>query len=292
MILLYDCEQFILRTIENCAPHVGKIYVSYSPYPWNAYNKDARKNYANKTNPDIIKESVFIDKIELLKGEWDTEEEQREHCRLKAIEDGFDYLIIQDADEFYLPNCYTNNIKGIIANPNFEVYQTPWIIFWKSTSYVVLNKEHLGTPNTIYSTCPLFAINLHLPVKFESRRVPLSAKSVYRLEGICYHLSWVFSDSDVLSKISTWGHSHQVNKNWYKWKWLGWKPETKYINPMHSIAWTKAIKFEGELPKELLTFENPKQQIVELNKIETFLMKLNDLKQQLELIAKRIYRLK
>ena len=68
LILFYDCDQFILRTIDNCAPHVEKIYVSYSPYPW-SYNPEAREKYRNPSSPDLIKNSRHWNKIQLVEGD-------------------------------------------------------------------------------------------------------------------------------------------------------------------------------------------------------------------------------
>ncbi len=143
-ILFFDCEQFILRTIANCAPFVEKIFITYSPEPWSAYNKNARDLFKNPSNPEILKQSPHFGKVELIEGIWDTEEEQRNDCLKKAKEQGFDYLIIQDADEFYLPEEYEKNIQGIATFPNYNYYRNPWYFFWKSTNVRPYLKTPLG----------------------------------------------------------------------------------------------------------------------------------------------------
>ena len=117
MILYYDCEQFILRTIENCAPFVEKIYILYSELPYSKYNPEARKKYSNTARKEILRESKYSTKIDLIEGNWDNEEEQRNECLYKAKAEGFDFLIVQDADEFYLPEDYKMNIEGMTTNP-------------------------------------------------------------------------------------------------------------------------------------------------------------------------------
>ena len=256
-ILFYNCDQFILRTIANCAAHVDCIFILYSPQPWNAYNRKARSSFPNKSNPELLKRSPHFEKIQILEGIWNTEEEQREHCRQVAKEQGYDYLIVQDADEFYSPESYQDNLRVMREHPDYEVYQTPWINFWKNTKYALVHRSHQGVKKTILSTCPLFAINLKKPVRFESRRVPRASGSVYQLPGVCLHLSYVFSDVDMFSKINTWGHSHQVNKNWFKWKWLAWHPGKRYLNPISSAEWVSAVPYTGTLPSELADFLNP-----------------------------------
>jgi hypothetical protein len=268
LILMYDCNQFILRTIENCAPHVEKIFISYSPMPWVSYNTQARSKFSNKTSPEIIDKSKYKYKLEIVQGVWDSEEDQRNAVREMAIQQGFDYLIVQDADEFYSFEDYEINLQGIVNKPDHEVYQVPWVTFWKNPKYVIQHRDIKNIKRTIYSTCPLFAINLSKEIRFDSRRVPLNCTNVFQLKGVCLHFSWIFSDEDVISKISTWGHSHQVNKFWYKYKWLNWSPPKRNISPFTSIEWVKAIPYKGILPKELLDFPEQDQKFIELSYLE------------------------
>lgn len=275
-ILYFNSHQFILHTLANCATHVDKIFLSYSPKPWSNYNSRAREEFENQSSLEIVKQSKHFSKVEIVEGVWDTEEAQREACRIIAKDQGFDFLIVQDADEFYLPEAYEANIREMELNPNYEVYQTPWINFWKSTQYALVHKQHAGVPNTLYSTCPLFAINLRLPVSFEKRRVPTNSQSVFQLKGTCFHLSYVFSDLDMFTKIKTWGHAHQVSSYWFKWKWLAWHPGKRNINPFNSVEWVEAIPFTGTLPAELQNFENPTHVSIQLTWYDQLQENLHD----------------
>ena len=263
LILYYDCDQFILRTIENCAPHVEKIFIAYSPLPW-TYNPEARKNFENPSSPDLLRQSPHQDKIQLIEGTWETEEAQRNEVLDQAKSEGFDYLIIQDADEFFCTEDYQLNLKTIEQNPNFSFYRTPWMQFWKSTKWVILCKYSYlyknGRPDKKYyntTTCfsMAFAINIKANVRFQRCRMPTNVDDYYVLPGICYHLSYVMSDAQVERKIRTYGHTNQIDhKNWLKWKWYGWNPKTRFLHPIESQVWTKAVPFSGRLPKELADF--------------------------------------
>jgi hypothetical protein len=144
-----------------------------------------------------------------------------------------------------------------------------------------VHRAHAGVAHTILGTCPLFAINLNKQVKFESRRVPLAAKSVFQLPGVCLHLSYVFSDLDMFTKIGTWGHSHQVNKNWYKWKWLAWHPGKRNLNPISSVEWPRAVRYTGPLPPELMDFINPQHVSIQLSWWDQLHERLHDVGQWL-----------
>jgi len=270
-ILFYDCDQFILKTIENCAPFVEKIYIMYSPEPWNAYNKQARNNYKNTSNPEILKQSKYYSKIQLITGVWATEEDQRNECLEMARKEGFDYMIVQDADEFYNPSEYQKNLEQILHNPDHYFYRCPWYLFWKSTKYVIMNFYPLFFGNEKYAPSyklteinfnPCFAVNCKKDIKFKDRRM-LTRKEFFMLDGICFHLSYVLSDKQVESKLRTWGHSHQVNiESWLKTKWYGWTPETKNINPLGGISWRKAKLYTGPIPAELEGFDPGEQKYV------------------------------
>lgn len=265
MILMFNAEKFILRTIENCGPFVDKIFVGYSKVPWNAYNKNARIEFVNQSNVELLKESKFYNKLEIVEGIWDTDEGQRNAILKCARDQGFDYMIFQDADEFYLPEDFQKNLQAISNHPGYMLYQTPWINFWKNLNYVTVCREHNGEKNTIFSTCSAFAMNLKKNPETQltfARIFPTN--DIYQLSGICFHLSYVLSDKEVYAKINTWGHSHQVTKNWYKWKWLSWTEQTQNIHPLGPGEWVRAIKYEGELPKELHGFPVPEQVTIPL----------------------------
>lgn len=283
MILYFNAERTILRCIDNCAPFVDRIYVSYSEKPWSSYNPDARATYKNNSDPNLIKTSRHYHKISWIEGEWDTEQAQRNDVVRAARNDGMDYLIIQDADEFYFPEAYEQNKKGIIQNPDHPYYYNPWINFWKNLDYIVLERKNiLGTKMSPYSDNANFAINLNYKKElwFDfARRVNAPYENAFKLPGVCLHLSYVYNDDDVFMKIKTWGHSQQVQQQWYKYKWLAWKPGTRYINSMMGPVWHKAKKYEGPLPEELKDFPQIEQQYIALTPAEKFSEGLYNLNQ-------------
>ena len=245
-MLYFNQDKWILKTIENSAPFVDKIYIAWSEKPW-SYNKNSL-NFKNDSNVDFLKNSKYYNKITIIKGEWKLDEDERNSCLIKAKEDGMDYLITQDADEFYTFKDYKKIIDGIKKNPDYDFYTTPWIVFWKNYDYIVVGKD--GKKIIGY---PEIAINLNKNIKFIRCRRPNSTNHK-RLDAICYHMCFVFdSDEDCWKKINTWGHSHQFKiEDWYKKFWLNWTPELKNIHPINPEAWHKTIKFSGDLPEVLL----------------------------------------
>ena len=249
--MVFNCsEDMLLRMINNCGSFVEKIYIAYSEYPW-IHNPEARNRYKNNTDLNTLKKSAYYYKIEFIFGEWNTDMEERATCLAKAKNDGFDYLIIQDADEFYSFEDLEKNLIEIEKNPDYDIYETPWMCFWKSTDYVLTNRK-----NSPIVGFPEFAVNCKSGVA--SVRTRTVQDSVYRLSGLCYHLSYVLSDEDVYSKIKTWGHTAQFNnEKWYKEKWLQWNLYTRNLHPVSPREWKIATKFDGQLPEVLIDFKSP-----------------------------------
>jgi len=270
-ILMFDCSQFILRTIDNCAPFVEKIYIAYSELPW-TYNSEARNLYRNTTSKDIINESPHRHIIELVEGVWGNEEDQRNACLERAKADGFDYLIIQDADEFYTDEAYQVNLDEITRNPA-DIYTNPWYVFWKSTKYILESKD-----GELTSINPGFAISCKSDVKFRSCRLTTSSSS-YRLSGVAYHLAYALTDEQVLRKISTWGHSQQFNRSsWYYRTWLRWNEATQNLHPIGPTYWRRAVRFDDELPKCLDGFIIDRKEEVSITFLDTLWDLFEDMK--------------
>ena len=90
-VLIYNVDRFLLPMLDNCGPHVDRIYASWSPVPWSAYNRNARKDFRNRTSPELLKQSRYCDKIVLITGEWVDEASQRNEVLERARTDGMDF---------------------------------------------------------------------------------------------------------------------------------------------------------------------------------------------------------
>jgi hypothetical protein len=266
-VLMFDCEKTILRMLDNCGPHVDKIFVTYSSLPW-TYNERARKEFKNSTDKNILEKSNFFSKIQLIEGEWETEEDERNNC-LKFVKDqNFDFLIIQDADEFYTKEDYQKNLSEIRKQPWYELYQSPVRSFWKNLHYILVNKNE--TIN--------FAINCNKEIKFKSLR-STNAKKKLKLSGICYHLTTVLTDDEYKKKLAHWGHATKFRQEeWFQKKWLKWNESTKNLHPLTPWHWKKAIRYDGPIPAELEGFEEPIVEQYNKNSYEIFFDKWYDFK--------------
>ena len=255
-VLLYNVDRFILAMLENCGPHVDRIYATWSPVPWNAYNAAARSEFKNKTSPEILQQSPYREKISLITGEWPDEASQRNAALKQARADGMDFLIVQDADEFYAPADYAANIRFLAQHLDADYFRGRWYVFWKTTDWVL---EYLNEGGLL-SNNENFAVNCRRPVSFSRlRSVEADWRSAPVVPGPCYHLSWLYSDEEVWEKISTWGHAQQVSARlWFDTKWRGWRPTSRCLSPSRPTAtYWRAVRFIGELPPGLEALNQP-----------------------------------
>ena len=246
-IPLFGQDKWIMKNIENAYPHVDKIFIAYSNLPWN-YNSEARNIYNNSFDIKNIVESKFRDKIEIIYGDWLKEEDQRNACVDKAKEFGINYLMIHDADEFYFNHEFVNMLNFIKNHPNYDIYTVPWICFWKSFTYALVDDN-----NNMIVGYPQVWINLDRNVRFVNKRKPSGSNIINIIGTICYHASYVLTDEELLEKLKTWGHHNDFNVNeWYENVWKGWEFNSINLHPINPSAWKRVVIFNKTLPEILI----------------------------------------
>ena len=242
-VLAYNVSRFIKPVLENMAPYVDKIYVAYSEKPF-GYSAHSRSAKINPTSIDEIKRVDLGGKVEIIEGDWLTEEDARNACLSRAKFDGFDWLLIQDADEFYTDNAWDQILSALKIAPTKDHFTTTWYNFWKSPEYVLV-----GGNGSIKQTNAGFAIRCKKELNFTKNRTT-NAISTKILDAVCFHYGYALTDIEVLEKIKTWGHSAEFNTDlWYQIKWLDWTEDTKNLHPTYPGIWRQAIRFPLEQPK-------------------------------------------
>ena len=241
--LMANVGRMILQTIKNSGKFVDKIYVAYSPHLW----KYKKHGLVNNDNPGILKESEFYDKITLVEGTWDLDEDQRNAVMKQAQLDGIDYLITQDVDEFY-PDFSKSIIQGISESKNFDYYLCNSHILWKN-GWTCCNEEGVPVDQKME-----VAINLHTPgIHFRRCRRPLGSFPLKArvLPGKFYHGAYIREPEQMWHKLNSWGHAHQIKnaKDWYENIWLNWTPDKRQLHYSRTGPVNQAKKIE--LPQNI-----------------------------------------
>ena len=182
MHLMANVGDMILRTIENCGPHVDAIYVGYSPTLWGYIDHGLK----NQDGPEILKRSRWFGKVRLVEGSWKLDEEERNAVRDAAIRDGMDVLVIQDTDEFY-DDFGGGIVADISERHECAYYLAESVLLWKNL-WRLYGQD--GNPVEQTFEC---AIGLHNPeTTFKRcRRPDLFKKLTFRkVRGIFHHAAY------------------------------------------------------------------------------------------------------
>lgn len=250
-VLAYNVTRYLKPVLENLEPHVDKIYIAHAEKPF-GYIEKSRETFRNPTKIEDIRLASSSSKIEIVSGDWTTEDAMRNACLVKARQDGFDWFITQDADEFYSDVSWKQIKRILLQNKSDDHFTTTWYNFWKSSHYVIVDKN-----GAIKSTNAGFALRCSSDIKFIDRRL---CNNQHRkvIDTPCHHYSYVLSDTEMAEKIATWSHAHQLfSKSWFKYKWLNWNESSKWLNPVSPMEYLRAIPFPMEQPDFAEQFAMP-----------------------------------
>ena len=243
-VIAFNVDPWINIMLNNAACFVDKIYIAYPPRPW-GYSLKARNSIVNSTKLEDIQVSGLPCKVEIVKGDWLDEEETRNCLLNKAREEDYDWMIIQDADEFYTSASWNRLLERLSSLRDYEAAVTPWYNFWKSPEYVIENRG-----SGIKCLNAGFAIKAKdSTCQFRSAR-KVDAKKFVCIDEPCYHYGYVMNSVAMQRKLMSFAHTNDI-KNvalWYELKWLRWSEETRYLHPSSPAHWTKAIRFPLEQP--------------------------------------------
>ena len=241
-ILAYNVNSSLKEVIENISPHVDKIFIAHPKRPW-AYKLGARNNRQNPTSLDFILECSKDHNVEIVKGDWEYEEDTRNACFELAKSQGFDWFMLQDADEFFDEKDWNLILKELKKSKNELFFISNWYNFWKSSEFVIVN-DH----GDIKDGKSNLALRCLKDTKYIRQGIPNIEKSKL-IDVCCYHYGYVKTDFDMETKIKTWAHTNQFdNEAWYKNKWLNWNKNTLNLNPTNPRSWKKVIDFPHTQP--------------------------------------------
>lgn len=242
-ILCFNVDKFMPWVVENCHPYVDRIYLALPSNSWGYCAKKIK-------NPTDLRSEGWLAKFPkcmILDGDWETEEQMRNSCLEMARFEGFHWLVIQDADEFYAETSWILLRNMLAIAPRYvKLIKTTWYTFWKHPSLVVVNRD-----GSIKSTNAGFALRVEKSSYFAKQRQSnwASPREIAVVDIPCFHYGYVLSDEEMLLKLSTWGHVNDFNtQRWFSVKWINWNSHVKYLHPIQPGTWQKAIYFPGEHP--------------------------------------------
>lgn len=228
----FNEESFIKPCIEQFDGFNFPHLVLVSSKPW-------RGGYQMDNTWALAK--MHINNGEVIIGEWPDQAAQFNEGLQILQDEGFDWALIVDADEFYTAEDIGRLVGQIRTTEYDAIYASYMNVYWKTMNYKLYPDQ---------DDYPIIAIKTDKRFR-EKRHVESTCTTTGSLKDITlYHMSYVRSDTDMLKKINSFEHSHEFDiDQWYNDTWLWWNPEALYLHP------TVPNKFERALyspaPKEI-----------------------------------------
>lgn len=221
MIVAFREERLIKQCINQFNEIADKVVVAVSTKPWRGSLKP--------DNTYKLAKSTFA---KVKKGRWKTEADQRNWCMEKLSK--MDYVLICDTDMFF----ERKELKKIKRMKLTErQYGCRMVTYWKNYY------------TSIYPRFPHNSFLIKSDCKFEQDNRIENYTHLPKLLPInCFHLSWVKTDKEVLEKITSYSHSHEIIDGWYENIWL--KDVRVNFAPTVPTDYLKTKKYD--LPKEIL----------------------------------------
>lgn len=206
---VYDDERWLKLSIESIYANCDIIYFLVNEKPWYGVESDNQTTLNCILNfPDIAK------KINLIRGNWSTETEQRNVGLALLKQEKIDYCLVVDADEIYEPIQLKNMFDFARSHPEIDCWHMQWFTYWKSMNYIIHPKEPFE---------PVFLTKVQ-STSFVNNRLVTAPKHelIPPAIGICHHMSYARSNQEIQKKISTFSHANEILPDWYQQIWLQW----------------------------------------------------------------------
>lgn len=164
-----------------------------------------------------------------LVGEFDPDEHQR-HAGLDHFKN-CDWCLIVDCDEFYTQEDI-KKILDFLKTADKEIYKVEkMFVYFKSPDYTATRQDGEHGP-------PIVAMKPHM--RFRSIR-DADYPDYFIPDTTLYHLSYIRTDDQMKTKISSWGHAHEVNPYWFENVWQKWTPEMMNFHPTEPNIFYKSV---------------------------------------------------
>jgi hypothetical protein len=240
--VVYNQEHFIRQWVENATHYADIALVMFSEQPW-TYNPEARKIARPDRTGVILRElEQKYHNLVVIRGDWNDETGERNSAIKEAQRLGGKYLLIVDADEFFVIS-EVERAKQYIQHHPADGWSCAHIQFIKQPGWAIQTRD--GLPRFE------FAIDLKRVKKFLGKRIPQTKNILPIPEEICkcFHYSYCMPYEKLVEKLNTFGHAREIKEDWLKRVWPEIKPGVVNFHPVDPQGW-KGIK-EVEIPIEI-----------------------------------------
>lgn len=251
---IYNEPEYIEYAVNSILPAVDKVFIVLGKAPYTAYNPKARDLSKADTQTETIVDRLakeHPEKIQVTKGIWDNELDERDTGLQMCLDAGMDYFWLVDGDEVYRADHIENIKRGIAQRPNHGTFIVKCETFWRSFNYRIPAQQNSWRPRRIFKLTkwrrllgiPIFPNRL----RFKGINDITSVGPIYEFppeEAVFYHFSYARSSKAMDEKFVTFSHAHQILPEWVEKVWKPWPTnrEMENIHPVDPPKFPKALQ--------------------------------------------------
>ena len=229
--VIYDDDSWLPAAVASVYKACDSIWFLVGERPWNGAASDQTALIDRlRALPDSAR------KIRIVRGEWADEATQRNAGLKLVAQAGADYCLVLDADEIYDPAQLREAMTLVRENPQVDCWRASCLTYWKSYRYRVDPPEAIAAAVFVRTGTGRFIENRTYQA---AQSVTLPPQTL-----VFHHMSYARSDEQILRKITTFGHAHQVVAGWYDNVWRKWDGNhtLENLNPCWPAAYRRAIE--------------------------------------------------
>jgi hypothetical protein len=146
--VIFDDDRWLSVSLESVYQECDIILVLIARAPWNGPARSTESTIECVTSfPDPLK------KIQIVRGDWKTETQQRNEGLRLLRKAGIDYCFVVDADEIYDPLQLRRMMIFAPCLPEVDCWHISMVTYWKSYLYRIDPPEQFQ-PGSAIQPCP------------------------------------------------------------------------------------------------------------------------------------------
>lgn len=227
LTIAYNEEKLIGGLLDGISDLDNYVMIS-KPFHIDTFTFDKTEEIVKEHGANVIRKDF---ESQLDERNWGMDFLQKE---------GYEYIFIFDADEYYLKEDIPKMIEFVEAygSEAFKSNHNDYI-YWKNEHW---HFRHGG-----------FTICLRADIRFAPGDRTIQTKDIKELPDWLpmHHFSYSRTDEEMKVKITTRDFSRRVLKNWYDEVWLKWTPEMRDLGPVSPKVFSIALP-TIDMPQEIL----------------------------------------
>lgn len=211
----------VLHTLKTAGVYKNLVVINKSGFHGTGHERGRTGKLAREYGADVF-EDYYGD------------EAQTRNNFLQVLQkDGYDYVLIVDADEVHNPDRLKSMLADIAAKPEIQypAFRCGMYTYFRYPSYRIDPPEPLK---------PIFLVRSDIRfthVREIGRHIEQATLTDYRF----HHFSYARSEDKIKEKLANFMHKDELVEGWFEEKFINWSPEMLDFHPTHPAAYHSLV---------------------------------------------------